>query len=341
MQHSSQSVTDRTHPADTPFIAADVGGTHARVGLVSAPGVDGQPVRLLRYEKYACAHFAGLSDILREFVAVHAPEQVHCGSIACAGYPAGDTVVNTNLPWPVSIHELREALGLRELALINDFQAMAHATPYLDARDAVVLAPGVASPHGPVLVVGPGTGLGAALRIPTTGGRSVVLATEAGQAAFAPTTEREVAVVGRLLQRTEYVSIEHLLSGPGLVTLYRVLGELDGTTPALEHPAEITAAALAGHDARALDALQTFCGLMGSVIGDLVLLYGAQGGVYLAGGILPQIRGFLQQSSFIERFFSKGAMRSVLAQVPVRLIEHGHLGVIGAAIWFVDNRPGN
>lgn len=333
-------MTDGTRGACPPFIAADVGGTHARIGLVSAPGVDGQPVRLLRYEKYVCARFASLADILREFVAAHAPAQVHCGAIACAGYPAGDTVINTNLPWPVSILELREALGLRELALINDFQAMAHATQYLDVRDAVVLAPGAASPLGPVLVVGPGTGLGAALRIPTAGGRSVVLATEAGQAAFAPTTAREVAIVGRLLQRTEYVSIEHLLSGPGLVTLYRVLGELDGLTPTLGDPADITAAALAGNDAHALDALQTFCGLMGSVIGDLVLLYGAQGGVYLAGGILPQIRGFLQQSSFIERFFSKGAMRGVLAQVPVRLIEQGHLGVIGAATWFVDNRTG-
>lgn len=334
-------MTDGTRRAYPPFIAADVGGTHARIGLVSAPGADGQPVRLLRYEKYVCARFASLADILREFVAAHAPAKVHCGSIACAGYPAGDTVINTNLPWPVSILELREALGLRELALINDFQAMAHATQYLDARDAVVLAPGVASPRGPVLVVGPGTGLGAALRIPTTGGRSVILATEAGQAAFAPTTVREVAVVDRLLQRTEYVSIEHLLSGPGLVTLYRVLGELDGMTLTLGHPADITAAALADKDAHALDALQTFCGLMGSVIGDLVLLYGAQGGVYLAGGILPQIRSFLQQSSFIERFFSKGAMRSVLAQVPVRLIEHGHLGVIGAATWFVENCTGD
>lgn len=333
-------MTDGTNRAIAPFLAADVGGTHARIGLVSAPGADGQPVRLLHYEKYVCAQFPSLADILREFVTAHAQAPVRCGSIACAGYPVGDTVINTNLPWPVSVLALREALGLRELALINDFQAMAHATQYLDARDAVVLARGDAAARGPVLVVGPGTGLGAALRIPTTSGRPVILSTEAGQAAFAPSTTREVAIVGHLLGRTEHVSIEHLLSGPGLVTLYRILGELDGVTAPLELPADITTAALAGNDALALDALQTFCGLMGSVIGDLVLLYGAQGGVYLAGGILPQIRGFLLQSSFLERFLKKGAMRSVLAQVPVRLIEHGHLGVIGAATWFIDNRTG-
>jgi glucokinase len=91
-------------------------------------------------------------------------------------------------------------------------------------------------------------------------------------------------------------------------------------------------------DVMARDTLDMFCGLMGSVLGDLVLLYGAQGGAYLAGGILPQIKPYLVGSSFVERFLDKGAMRPVLERVPVRLIEHGQLGVLGAASWYLQHR---
>ena len=84
-----------------------------------------------------------------------------------------------------------------------------------------------------------------------------------------------------------------------------------------------------------------FCGLLGSFTGDLAMLYGASGGVFLAGGILPQIHGFLRASSFAERYFNKGVMRAFLQKVPVRLIEHGQLGVIGAAGWFLDERQGD
>ena len=103
-------------------------------------------------------------------------------------------------------------------------------------------------------------------------------------------------------------------------------------------PTQITAAALAGSDALARESLEVFCGLLGSAVGDMALLYGVHGGIYLAGGILPQIREFLMQSTFVERFLDKGPMRTALEQIPVRLVEHGQLGVIGAASWYLDQR---
>ena len=136
------------------------------------------------------------------------------------------------------------------------------------------------------------------------------------------------------------MSFEDALSGPGLLKLYGALCELRGSPSRLLTPAEVTAAALAGSDGAAVEALEVFCGLLGSFVGDLVLLYGARGGVYLAGGILPQIQPFLLSSSFAERYFNKGVMRAYLQQVPVRLIEHGQLGVIGAAGWFLDEHSG-
>lgn len=104
---------------------------------------------------------------------------------------------------------------------------------------------------------------------------------------------------------------------------------------------QITAAALAGEDALASETLDVFCGLLGSVVGDMALLYGVQGGVYLAGGILPNIREFLLQSSFVPRFLNKGTMREALERIPVKLVEHGQLGVIGAASWYLDQTESN
>jgi glucokinase len=143
----------------------------------------------------------------------------------------------------------------------------------------------------------------------------------------------------RLLTRKHsHVPVEMVVSGPGLVNIYRALCELDGRAPALDQPSAISDAAVAGSDAIAHEALQIFCGAIGSLVGTLVLLYGASGGVYLAGGVLPRISEFLRASSFVERLLDKGPMREMLEQVPVRLIEHGQLGVVGAAIWYLQRQ---
>ena len=113
-----------------------------------------------------------------------------------------------------------------------------------------------------------------------------------------------------------------------------------GVKPELSEPASVTHAALDGSDAAAREALDVFCGLMGSVIGDMVLLYGPRGGVYLAGGILPRIKDHLLNSDFHARFLDKGAMRPVLERVPVMLVEYGELGVLGAAGWYLAHHPG-
>ena len=319
-----------------PFIAADVGGTHARIGLVR-PNPAAR-LGLEHYEKYVCADYPDLSAILRAFIASLPGVTVHEAAIACAGYCLDGTIINTNLPWTVSLERIRADLGLSAVEFVNDFEAVAYATPHIDLAETTLLTPARESGlSAPTLIVGPGTGLGAAVRIPSNGGH-VVLATEAGQAAFAPSSDREIDVLRLLRRRASHVSIEQVLSGPGLGNLYAALCELGGSTPRLDSPVAITRAALDAGDAVARDALDMFCGLMGSVLGDLVLLYGAQGGAFLAGGILPQIKPYLLGSRFVERFLDKGAMRPVLERVPVRLIEHGQLGVLGAASWHLEQR---
>jgi glucokinase len=310
------------------MLAADVGGTHARVGLIDAAAPAGAS-GVLAYERYAGADWPGLAEILADFLARHPGHVIADASIAVAGYVRDGMLVAENLRWPVHLDELRERLGLRQLRVVNDFEALAYATQYLQPHEsvAVIEAP---SSAGPVAVVGPGTGLGCALLLP--GGKgATVLPSEGGHVALAPGNEREMDLLRLLARGRDYVHTGHVLSGPGLVNLYRALGELDGMPAVHAEPERITAAALAGDDALALETLRMFCAMLGGFVGDLAVLFKASGGVFLAGGILPQLSDFLPRSEFRARFFNKGVMRDFLAGVPVRLIEHGRLGVLGAA----------
>jgi glucokinase len=345
MTRGSQVVEGVSHNAreflaqEAMFLAADVGGTHARIGLVSREPDGTRPVTVLQYHRYACAEWPSLTAVLQDFVG-HLDQNVHVNrcAVASAGYVLGDAIVNDNLPWPVSIRDIRDSLGIEQLAVVNDFEAVAYATQFLHQADTTpVIATEAAPAEGPVLVMGPGTGLGSAVLLPGKP-HATVLATEAGQIALAPGNEREIEILRYLARDRAYVSFEHALSGPGLLNLYRALCALRDQAPQLSLPSQVTQAALERSDEAAVEALDVFCGLLGSFVGDLCLLYGARGGVFLAGGILPQIRDVLLASSFRQRFFNKGVMRAFLQQVPVRLMEHGQHGVIGAAGLYLDGR---
>lgn len=336
---ASQRIAEVTS-APAPFVAADVGGTHARVGLVRQVSPGSSAVTVERYDKYVCADYPNLGMLLRHFLQSMGEVRVQRVSIACAGVAVGDTLVNANLPWSVSLAEIRHEIGVDEVHLVNDFEAVACATHYLRASECVLL-PGDPehAAQGPTLIVGPGTGLGAAVRIP--GSRHpLVLATEAGQASLAPGNELEIEILRILMRHSSHVSNETALSGPGLVQIYTALCAIRGVHPVLRAPASITEAALGAHDALAIETLNLFCAWLGSVVGDLALSCGARGGVHLAGGILPHIRQFLLHSNFSARFLAKGVMRPVLERIPVSLIDHGQLGVIGAACWLLDSRDG-
>lgn len=322
-----------------PFLSADIGGTHARVGLVVPGAAHGAP-ELLDYRKYRCADHASLDDILVEFLQQSGQPQVRQGIIASAGYALEDgSVITGNLPWPLKLQRIRQRLSLQSLHLVNDFEAAAYAAPQMQANEVLhVCGPRQANRVGPALILGPGTGLGAAVWIPTRRGE-VVLATEAGQAALSATTDTELAVLHELRLLHDHVSVERLISGPGLLTLYQTLSRLHGVAASLSTPAEVSAAAVAGSDAVARQTVLVFAGLLGSVLGDMALLYGVQQSIYLAGGFLPQLGALLLESDFAERFLAKGNMRPALEQIPIKVIDHGQLGVIGAAIWLMRNAP--
>lgn len=324
-------------PADDrngSFLAADIGGTHARIALVSR-GSAGQPPRVSTYRVYRCADHPHLEDIVRGFCQ-EAGAQPRELVLACSGYVHGGSVINKNLAWPVLLQHLKERLALDHVWFLNDLQALAYAVGHGAAASATVLKlPTARDAHaGPVIVVGPGTGLGAAVWLP--GNPSRVIATEAGHTQLAARIGLEQQVLEHIAQPDTHVSYETVLSGPGLQRIYTALCAIHDRYPSLHEPSALTAAALEGRDRIAHEALTLFCGWLGSFAADLAMLYGATGGVYLAGGFLFQMTEFLRGSPLVERFLDKGVMRPFLQKLPIRVMDHSHHGVMGAAGWHWD-----
>lgn len=344
---SASSPCERVVPAgpvlanncDDSFLAADIGGTHARLALMTR-GSARQPPRVSAYRVYHCADHPHLEDIVRSFCQ-ELDAQPRELVMACAGYMHAGSVINKNLAWPVLLQHLKERLALHHVWFLNDLQALAYAVGHGAAAGATVLkAPMAREAHaGPVIVVGPGTGLGAAVWLP--GQPSRVIATEAGHTQLAARVGREQQVLAHFAQPDSHVSHEMVLSGPGLHRIYTALCAIHDRYPSLHEPSAVTAAALEGRDPIAHEALTLFCGWLGSFAADLVMLYGATGGVYLAGGFLFQMIDFLRTSPLIERFLDKGVMRPFLHKLPIRVLDHGHYGVMGAAGWHWDMHVDN
>jgi len=314
------------------FLAADIGGTNARLALARARDDGG--VELLERRRYLCAAHASLRAIVEEFLGAHGGG-VDAMAIGVAGVVKGDEIISRNVPWPIRLAEIR-ALGLSDVAAVNDFVAVAHAAQCMNDTDTLLLTPRCArQAPGPTLVVGPGTGLGAALRVPV-GARTLVLPSEPQQVALAPGNPRELAVLQHWMRAgAPHVGIGHAVSGPGLLNLYRALCELDGVLPRLRSSDDVSAEAGIDGDAHAVEAVAMFCALFGSVVGDLAMVTGATG-VFIAGGVPQKVRRQLIEGGFAARMADKDVMRPVLEQVPVRLIEDEDLGVIGAAAWFLQ-----
>lgn len=316
-----------------PFLAADVGGTHARVALIQAPHSDGTAVDVLAYREFECGDFPALPDLLRTFLDHDVGVPVRHCVLACAGQVLGDEVAHDNLAWPIRLSRLRAALGFDDVAVLNDFEALAYALDDVrDLRTRLLCGSDTYAP-GAMLVVGPGTGLGAAVHL--SGPRGPVLTTEAGQMDFAPQTIRERELLARLAPVGGYVPCERLLSGPGLLTLYRALCDMHGKPVRLATPEAVTAAARAGDDPHAVAAVEVFCALLGSFAGNLAMAFMARGGVYLAGGFLSSMFDLLVRSRFAARFVHGRSVQAVLERVPVRVMEHGRHGVLGAARWYL------
>jgi glucokinase len=310
-------------------LVGDVGGTNARFALAHV--ADGA-IRLEAPASLRAADYPAGEDAVRAFLGrLGRNERPRFAVIAAAG-PVEDGRVEftNNTAWRFSERELAQACDLSAVSLINDFTAQALAIDHLGAGDVRRLGPaGQPAPRATAAILGPGTGFGSAAQVDDGTGRAI-LSGEGGHVGFAPGDEVEIEIVRRLTARFGRVSVERLVSGPGLLNLYQALAEIGGEPAVCERPDEVTRRGLEGEPlSRA--ALSRFCAMLGSVAGDFALALGARRGVYIAGGIAPGILDFLEASDFRRRFEAKGRMSDYLKAIPTFVVTAPHAALTGAA----------
>jgi glucokinase len=306
-------------------LVGDVGGTNVRLGLVA---LSSPAARVENVRHYASGQLPSLEAAIRSYRQETATNP-RLAVIAVAGPIENGTVHFTNLAWSVSESNLVH-LGFEAARLINDFAALALATVALTQSDSQLIGPPAkGDPAKTVAVVGPGTGFGASALVRGHGGE-VVMATEGGHVSFAPVDEVEMDVLRLLARRFGHVSVERILSGPGLCNLHAALNELERRPDDISDPSEITRLALTG-DPSCLRTVDRFGAILGSVAGNFALSYGAEGGVYVAGGIAPAVIGLLEKSPFRERFEAKGRFRKYLSAIPTRVIMRDDAAFLGAS----------
>jgi glucokinase len=309
-------------------LTGDIGGTNTRLALAD---VAINRVRLREVERFRNADATSLSQLLRTFLDGKTRPQAAC--LAVAGPTDGRQVKLTNLDWVIDSVAIAAETGIPKVRLINDFAAVGHGLGVLEAGGRAILQAGQPVDHAPRLALGAGTGLGV-VQTAWFEGRYRAMASEGGHISFAPADALQMRLLSFLQSIYGRVSVERILSGPGISLLYRFCWNESGqpdTAPSLT-TAEITDAALEGRDALAIRTLSLFARIFGQTAGDLALVSQCLGGVYLAGGIAPKILPILQQGAFLEGFRDKGRFSAWMERVPVYVVLDEDVGLKGAAL---------
>lgn len=288
-------------------------------------------------ETYAVADHASPVDAARVFLAgpAHWPDRA---LIAAAGPVNDGRVALTNASWIVDPDRVAKGLDLKDVQVLNDFEALGWSLPALRPEDLVMVGTPRGDGSGTMAVLGPGTGFGLAA---STYGRQeeIVLVTEGGHATLSSENRRDDAIILALRQQLHHVSVETVLSGPGLIQLYHAIARTDGRAVPQRDNSEIIEHALAGDCEVSRETLELFCAFLGSTAGNVALTLGARSGVFIAGGIVPRFTDFLQRSAFRERFEAKGRMSAYLRLIPTAVIVHPTPAFIGLAYLATRARP--
>lgn len=317
-------------------LVGDIGGTNVRFALAD---LSGAATRLLGPETFLCADFATLEAAIEHYLhRVKAQGPRPRGAVvAVAGPVTKGTAELTNGEWRMSVSGLQNA-GFVSARLINDYAALALSVRHLRGDDLGQIGPATPVAGQTAAILGAGTGLGVAATL-HDGASETIAATEGGHIGFAPTGELEIEILRQLAGRFGRVSLERILSGPGLVNLYGALGRITGReAPPLE-PEEIVTLATQGDNALCVETLDRFCAIYGSAAGDLALTYGARGGVYLGGGIAPRLLPWLRRSAFRARFEAKGRFAAYVQPISTQVILHPYAALLGAATALRAERP--
>jgi len=293
------------------LLAADIGGTNARFAWIGNDGIPGPVIQ------YATADFPSPEEAISAVIADSKQEPRRVG-LAAAG-PVDDGVCKlTNADWHIDTRSLQRHFGLDRVVLLNDMEAVALALPHLPAEDLCHLA-GPTEAKGPRLAIGLGTGVGTAV----LAADSAVLAAEGGHVSWASLDLEEATLLARIAGEQDYLAAETVLGGTGLSRLYAALNE---TAPRLTSEQVFDRR---NTDPDAAHAITLLTRMLGRFSGDAVLMTGARGGLYFAGGILTAWGDAFDIAAFREAFLNKGRFRSYLEQVPIKLITGTDPAILG------------
>jgi glucokinase len=323
-------MTTDSLPFPLPTLIGDIGGTNARFALVGTES--GTPQGPFHAETAA---FPSIADAILSSVVAHTGTRPRAAVLALAAPIRGERVRLTNSPWVIDPSELIGRLGLEEVVLLNDFEALSLSLPVLGEGDLEPIGGGSVAGGLTKLVVGPGTGLGAAGLIPVAGSWLPVPG-EGGHLDIGPRGREEERVWRELAPHGERIEGEAILSGPGLVRLYGAVARAEGTPSRFSTAAEITKAALGRTDAAAAKSLELFAMYLGRYAGDLALVFLPRGGVYLAGGIALRLATYLKSSGFRAAFIDKEPHRGLMEQFATVTVTHAHPALAGLAAFVRD-----
>ncbi|MFC3053618.1 glucokinase [Kordiimonas pumila] len=311
-------------------LVADIGGTNARLAVAVCSSAESKPI-LLYYKTYTCAEFSNFSSILHTYLSTLEGDIPTEACLAVAGPVSKGKAHITNIGWHLDQAALKHEFGLVELLLANDFEALARSAPALNMEDVTVLYKGSDNPVGAISIMGPGTGFGSAILVKHDHNYTVV-PTEAGHMSFIPLGKDAVDVWAEVSKTIGRVTTETLLCGAGITRIYKAICALENVAPKEYDPKTISIQALENKDSICLKTLSVFCSMLGDAAGDIALAQGATGGVYLGGGILPQIADFIVTSQFTNHFLNKAPMENMLAKIPAYMITEKDAALYGAAL---------
>lgn len=316
-------------------LAADIGGTNTRLAIAE---IAQHQRRVLVENEYSSADYSCFVDVLSRFLNDHNNLSIDAACLAVAGPVKSGEASVTNLPWVISEQQIKQQFKIHRVKLINDFIANAYGISELNDSDFVLVQQGSATDNQDAVVIGAGTGLGAA-HLVWQQGQLLALPAEAGHAEFSPQNELQINLLIWLRKQYGYVSNETLLSGSGLFRIYRFMHEVMGFAESKQvkqsmtdnDPAEIiTNNALSGEDLLCEKTLDCFVAIYGSTVGNIVLHYYPVAQIYIAGGIAPRIKNYISSECFVSSLVSKGPMTENLKQLTIKLINQPKVGLYGA-----------
>jgi glucokinase len=295
-----------------PLLVADIGGTNCRVSLVSFPGAEPKVLH-----RQLTSGTATPAEALSRAIAL-APTKPRAAILAVAGPVKGMSAQLTNAGWSFDAPALAMELGLEQVLLLNDFEALATALPVLKGKDLRTVHKGGDKADGTMLVVGPGTGFGAAALIGRDG-RFTIMQTEAGHMELGPVTETEFKLWPYLDRLDGRITIEALLSGNGLLRIDSAMRRLAGRPSLGFDTAGLVGFAQSG-DLAAKNAIRHFGVLLARVAGDLALACKATGGVFIAGGVAPKLLPLFDLEAMQKAFLQKAPMGALMEEMPLHIV---------------------